>query len=175
MKVKTIEGAPATDAAQDDAGATVARGFEQTLSHIKAGVAAATAGFEQTQEQMKQQMDKALRTAEELVSFGQGNLEAMMKSSQIWLAGFQDISKQVATNAQAQVDATASALRALSTARSPKEALELQANLARTSFEKAIAETRRLTDSAYKLAEETVAPLTARVTLAFEKFGRTTV
>ena len=173
MKVKSIEAAQtaATEAVQE-AGETTSRGFDETVSHIKTGVAAAAAGFEKTEERVKEQMDKAMRTAEELVSFGQGNLEAVMKSGQIWLAGVQDLSKQVASNAQAQVDATVSAWRALTTARSPKEVVELQTNLARSSFEKAVAEVRSLTDSSYKLAEQTVAPIAARVTLAFEKFGR---
>jgi len=176
MKVKAIEAAQAvseaTQEAQNEAAATVAKGFDETVSHIKTGVAAATAGFQKTQEQVKEQMDKALRAAEELVSFGQGNLEAAMKAGQIWLAGVQDISKQMASHAQEQVDATVSAFRALTTVRSPKEALELQANLARNSFEKAVTETRRLTDSSYKLAEQAAAPIAARVTLALEKFGR---
>lgn len=172
MKVKAIESAPVAAEAAREAGETVARGFEETVSHIKTGVAAATAGFEKTQERVKEQMDKAMRTAEELVSFGQGNLEAFMKSGQIWLAGVQDLSKQVASNAQAQVDATVSAFRALTTARTAKEVVELQTNLARSSFEKAVAEVRSLTDSSYKLAEQTAAPIAARVTLALEKFGR---
>lgn len=176
---KPIEAAQAVSdlaqEAQTEAGATAARTFDETVSHIKTGVAAATSGFEKTQEQVKQQMDKALRTAEDLVSFGQGNLEAVMRSSQIWFAGVQELSRQVASNAQSQVDATVSAARALSGVRSVKEAWELQTNLARSSFEKGVAEARRLADSSYKLAEQAVAPITARVTLAFEKFGRASV
>jgi phasin family protein len=176
MKPRTIEAAQAAgDTAQEariEAGAAVAKTIDTAASNIRTGVATATAGIQQTQERVKNQMDKVVRTAEELVSFGQGNLEAVMKSSQIWLAGVQDLTKQVATSAQEQVDATVSALRALGTVRSPKEALELQTNLARSSFEKAVNETRRLSDSSYKLAEQAVAPIAARVTLAFEKFGR---
>jgi phasin family protein len=176
VRVKSMETAQAaSETAQEvlgEAGAAASKGFDETVSTIKHRVAAATVGFEKTQEQVKEQMDKALRTAEELVTFGQGNLEAMIKSSQIWLAGVQDLSKQVASNAQEQVDATVSALRALTGVRSPKEAMEVQANLARNSFEKALTESRRLTDSSVKLAEQAVAPIAARVTLAFEKFGR---
>lgn len=177
MKVKSIDApAAATEAVQEtqnEAGAAAAKGLDETVSNIKSGMAAATAGFEKTQEQVKEHMDKAIRTAEELVSFGQGNLEAVVKSSQIWLAGVQDLSKLVASNAQAQVDATVSAFRQFSTVRSPKEAVELQTNLARSSLEKALSESRRLTDSSFRLAEQTVAPIAARVTLALEKFGRT--
>lgn len=176
MKPRAIEAAQAAaDVAREarsEAGASVARSLEAAASGSEAGAASASARLGQPQEQVKDQMDKAMRTAEEWVSFGQGNLEAMMKSSQIWLAGVQDLTKQVATTAQEQVDATVSALRALSGVRSAKEAVELQANLARTSFERAVSESRRFSDSSYKLAEQTAAPIADRVSLAFEKFGR---
>jgi len=35
-----------------------------------------------------------------------------------------------------------------------------------------MAETGKITDASLKLAEQTMAPITARVTLAMEKFGR---
>ena len=40
-------------------------------------------------------------------------------------------------------------------------------------MEKTLAESGRLTDASVKLAEQTMAPLTARVTLAMEKFSKT--
>jgi phasin family protein len=132
-----------------------------------------TAHFDTSTEEVRTNMDKAIKTAEELMSFGQGNLEAMVKSSQIWAAGVQDIGKQVAASAQAQVDQTMATLKALATAKSLKEAIELQSSLARASVEKVVAETGKLTDASMKLAEQTLAPLTARVSLAAERFGRT--
>jgi phasin family protein len=117
-------------------------------------------------------MDKAIKTAEEFVSFGQGNVEALMKSSQIWVAGVQDLSKHFAATAQTQFDETMSTFKALSSVKSLKEAMELQSKLAHASVEKAVAETGKLTDASLKLAEQALAPITARVTLAVEKFGR---
>ncbi len=131
-----------------------------------------TAHFETATKEVRTNMDKAIKTAEDLMSFGQGNLEAVVKSSQIWAAGMQDIGKQVAASAQAQVDQTMATLKALATAKSLKEAIELQSSLARTAVEKAVAETGKLTDASMKLAEQTLAPLTARVSLAAERFGR---
>ena len=40
-------------------------------------------------------MEKAMKTAEELVSFGQGNVEALVKAGQIWAEGVQDLSKRL--------------------------------------------------------------------------------
>jgi phasin family protein len=132
----------------------------------------ATAGFADTQAKVKQGMEKAMKTAEELVAFGQGNVEAMVRSSQIWAAGLQDISKLIAANAQASFDETMSTFKALSSAKSLKDAFELQASLARTTIEKTLAESGKLTDASMKLTEQTLAPLTARVSLAVEKFTK---
>ena len=49
----------------------------------------AAAGFEKTQSDIKEKMEKAMKTVEEVVSFSQGNMEAIIKSSQIWTAGVQ--------------------------------------------------------------------------------------
>ena len=128
--------------------------------------------FEKTQIATTANMEKAMKTAEDLVSFGQGNIEAFTKASQIWAAGVQELGKQVAATAQAQMDQSVATFKALAGVKSFKEAVDLQSSLARSSVEKAVAETGKLTDASLKLAEQAMAPLTARVTLAVEKFGR---
>jgi phasin family protein len=128
------------------------------------------AGVHKTQEQ--ETIDMAIKAAEEIVAFNQGNLEAFVKAGQVWAAGVQDLSKTVAATAQAHIDETLANVKALATVKSLKEAVDLQTNLARASLEKVVTDTSKLTEASVKLAEQTLAPLTARVTLAVEKFGR---
>ena len=155
------------------AGAPAAKeGFGATVSGLKAGMAETAAGLSQTQAKVKENMDKVMKTAEELFAFGQGNVEALVKSGQIWATGMQDIGKQVAATAQASFDDTMSTLKAFSSVKSVKDAFELQASFARTAFGKTLAESGRLTDASFRLTEQTLAPLTARVSLAVEKFGK---
>ncbi len=144
-----------------------------TVSAINTGAAQAHAGLVTTQAKVKENMDKAMRTAQDFVSFSQGNFEAMIKSGQIWAAGVQEIGKQVAATAQAHYDESMSAFKAMTSVKTLKEAFDLQTSLARTSMEKAVSETGRLTDASLKLAEEAIAPLTARMTLAVETFSKT--
>jgi phasin family protein len=118
-------------------------------------------------------MEKAIKTAEELMAFSQGNLEAMVKSGQIWAAGVQDIGKQIAATAQASFDETMSTFKALTSVKSLKDAFDLQSMLARTTVEKTLAESGKLTDASMKLTEQALAPITARVSLAMEKFAKT--
>lgn len=151
---------------------TAATAVEAKFDAIKNTVTGAVAGFEQTQAEVKANMEKVMKSAEDFVSFGQGNFEAFVKSGQIWAAGVQTLSKSFAATAQAQMDAAVSTMKALASVKSLKDAVELQSSLARSSVETVMAETGKLTDASMKLAEETIAPITARVTLAVEKFGR---
>ncbi len=162
----------AVSAVNDATAAAATRGYETAASTVEDSMGQATAGFEATQVKMKQGMEKAMKTAEELVAFSQGNVEAFAKSGQIWAAGVQDLSKQMAATAQASFDQTLSTFRAMTGTKSLKEAMDLQTNLARTTIEKTLADSGRLTDASMKLAEQAMAPITARVTLAVEKFSR---
>jgi phasin family protein len=150
------------------AGATI----DAASSTVKEGVAKATAGFEVSQAKMKEGMEKVMKTAEELVAFSQGNMEAVVKSTQIWAAGMQDLSKHMAAAAQASVDQSMSAFKALTSVKSLKDAFELQSAFARSALEKSLAESGKLTDASFKLTEQALAPITARVTVAVEKFAK---
>jgi phasin family protein len=114
-----------------------------------------------------------MKSTEDFVAFGQANLEAFVKSGQIWSAGVQELTKQIATSAKASFDESVSTFKAISTAKSVKEAMELQSTFAKAALEKAMAESNKLTDASIKLTEQTLAPITARVTSAVETFGKT--
>jgi phasin family protein len=158
---------------EQTAQATTVKGFDKTLAALKGGMSGAAAGFEKTQAEVKANMDKAVKTAEEMVAFSQGNIEAVVKSSQIWAAGVQEFGKTFAATTQAQLDQAMTTWKALAGVKSLKEAIDLQSDLARSSVETAVAQTGKLTDASLKLAEKALAPITARVTLAVEKFART--
>jgi phasin family protein len=168
MKPKAMEAGMMTE----DTVVAATKGIEATVSSLKDGMTKAAAGFTETQAKVKEGVEKAMKTAEELVSFSQGNLEAMLKSGQIWAAGMQDLSRQVAATAQASFEETMSTFKAMTSVKSLKDAMDLQAGLARATMEKTLAESGKLTDASFKLTEQAIAPITARVTLAVEKFAK---
>jgi phasin family protein len=168
-KPKTIEPAALIE---DQTAPASAQGFETTMSGLKDGMNRAASGFADTQAKVKEGMEKAMKTAEELLAFSQGNVEAMVKSGQIWAAGVQDIGRQLAASAQASFDETMSTFKAISSAKSLKDAFELQAGLARSTLEKTMSESGKLTDASMKLTEQVLAPLTARVSVAMDKFSK---
>lgn len=143
------------------------------VESLKEGIAELTAGTETTTLQVNQNKEKVVKTAEDFVAFGQGNMEAFVKSGQIWATGVQDLSKQVAATAQAQMQETMSVFKTMSTMKSLKDLFELQSAFAKAALEKSMAESGKLTNASLKLTEQALAPITARVTNAVETFGKT--
>jgi phasin family protein len=168
-KTKMIE---SVAMANETATASAQQGFEHTVTGLKDGMAQAAAGFEQTQAKMKEGVEKAMKTAEEFVAFGQGNMEAFAKSGQIWAAGIQDMQKQMAATAQASFQEAVATFKAIATAKSLKDAFDLQTSVTRGAIEKTLAESGKMTDASLRLTEQALAPITARVTLAVEKFSK---
>ena len=113
-----------------------------------------------------------MKTAEQLVTFGQGNVEAMVKSGQIVASGMQELAKQMAATTQASLGEMVNTFRALTTVRSFKDAVDLQASFARSTLEKTLAGTGQVAETSFKVAEQAIAPIAGRVSLAVETFGK---
>lgn len=149
-----------------------ARSVEQTIAGLSEGMARAAAGLEQTQATLKGNSEIAMKKAAAFVTFGQANIEALTQSGQIWTAGVQDLSKQVAASLEASVQETLGVFKTLGSVKSLREAIELQSGFARTALEKAMADSNRLTQASLKLTEQALAPLADRVRLASDTFGK---
>ncbi len=113
-----------------------------------------------------------MKTPEEFMTFGQANIDAMVKSSQILASGVQDLTKHFAAAAQASMDEAMANMRALGSVKSVKEAIELQTSLARTTIEKTLAQTGQMADQSFKLAEQAIAPISGRLAIATESFSK---
>lgn len=148
------------------------KNFEKSLSAVKEGIEKATKGLESSQAKLKEGVEKAVKTSEELLAFSQGNLEAFVKATQIYATGFQDLSKHIAASSKASIEESVAFSKSLIGVKSVKEAVDLQTGYAKSSIEKAVAESNKLTDATVKLTEQAIAPLTARISLAVEKFGK---
>ena len=111
-----------------------------------------------------------MKTPQDLVAFGHGNVEALVKSGQILATGMQDLTKQFAATAQASMEEAVSTFHALSGIRTFQQAIELQTTLARTAVEKVVSQTSQAADTSIKLASDAIAPIAGRVTLAVASF-----
>lgn len=173
MAIKT-RAEEAIAATQESVTATVSQaavGIDQTVAQLKDSLSQASAEFETTQVRFKEGVQKMMKTTEEIVAFNQGNVEALVKSGQVWVAGVQDLSRQVAATAQASIEQGMANFKAMTAVKSLKEAIDLQSSMARTAIEKTLAESSKLTDASLKLTEQTMAPIAARFSLAIQKFS----
>jgi hypothetical protein len=136
------------------------------------GAAKARATMEQGMQQATKTAEGFYKAAEQAAEFGRGNIEALTKATQTLTTGMQDLGRQYFAMSQAITDHAMESAKALSGVKSLKEATDIQAAFAKASLERTMAETAKLQEAAYRLAEQASAPLTARVTLAAEKFGK---
>ncbi len=113
-----------------------------------------------------------VKTAEEIVTFGQGNVEAFVKSGQIVATGMQDMTRMMVATAHASFEEALSAFKAMATAGSVRKAMDLQTALARSTVEKALTQSGHVAETSMKLAEQAIAPIATRVSLAVQTFGK---
>lgn len=130
------------------------------------------AGTEKTMENVNRTAGSMFKAAEDAAAFGRGNVEALAKSTQAYVAGVQDLGRQTMAMVQGMADQAMENAKALGGVRSLKEAAEIQAGLARTAFERTVNDATKLQEAVLKVAEQSFAPLSARMTLAVEKMGR---
>ena len=148
------------------------QGAAQARKFVEDGASQARVAMEKGMEQMTKSAEGFFKAAEEAAEFGRGNLEAMTKSAQLFAVGFQDLGKQVFAVSQALTDHALESAKALAAVKSLKEAADIQAAFARASMERSMSEAAKLQEATFRLAETASAPITARVTLAVEKFGK---
>lgn len=144
----------------------------QAKKIVEDGAAQARVAMEKGMEQMTKQAEGFFKAAEEAAEFSRGNLEAMTKSAQLMTVGMQDLGKQVFAVTQALTDHALESAKALAAVKSLKEAADIQAAFAKASMERSMSEAAKLQEATFRLAEQASAPITARVTLAVEKFGK---
>ena len=148
------------------------KNFEKSIAAVREGIEKATKGLETSQAKLKEGVEKAVKTSEELLSFSQGNMEAFIKATQIYVSGMQDLSKQFAVSSKSSLEESVAFGKSLMGVKSVKEAVDLQTGFTKSSIEKAVSESNKLTDATVKLAEQAIAPITARISLAVETFGK---
>jgi phasin family protein len=136
----------------------------------------AAQGARQTMEMTMDQANKAaenmFKAAEEVAEFGRGNVEAFTKATQVYFAGVQDLGRHTVTMMQGLTDHALEGAKALATVKSLQEAAQVQSTYTRGAVEKVVAESAKFQEAALKLAEQSFAPLSARMTVAVEKFSR---
>ncbi|MFN7633645.1 MAG: phasin family protein [Acetobacteraceae bacterium] len=151
---------------------TAAQGVATATKMMDDTAAQAKVVMEKSMEQVNQAAEGMFKAAEEMAEFNRGTFDVMAKASQAYVAGMQELAKQYFAVAQGMAEHTVSGFKAVTAAKSLKEASEIQANMAKAAMEKSMSETAKLNETAFKLAEQFAQPVAARMTAAMEKMAK---
>ena len=141
-----------------------AQTFARAMADLKTGVATATNAYTEMSE-------KAAKTGSDFRAFSKDTVNAFMQAGQVLATGSQSLFRDMAASSQAATTESVAGLRALLSAKTVKEQLELQATLGRTAAIHAVTESSRFARAWIDLTEKAFAPLAARAYLAADKFA----
>jgi phasin family protein len=127
--------------------------------------------FADANERGQEIVQRSQKVAEELADLARANVEAIVEAGRVASEGARSIGQDVVASSRDGVEKTADAIRSLAEAKSPTEYLQLQSEFARASFDRAVAESSKLTESLVKLAGEAFQPLSNRATANAERFN----
>jgi len=127
--------------------------------------------FSDANERSQEFAKRGQKVAEELADLTRANVEAIVEAGRVAAEGARSIGQDVVAKQRDSVEQAADAIRSLAEAKSPTEYLQLQSEFARTQFDRAVAETSKLTESLVKLAGEAFQPLSNRATANAERFN----
>jgi phasin family protein len=127
--------------------------------------------FADANERSQELVKRSQKVAEELADLARANVEAVVEAGRLASEGARSIGQDVVATGRDGVEQAADAIRSLAEAKSPTEYLQLQSEFARASFDRAVAESSRLTESLVKLAGEAFQPISNRATANAERFN----
>ena len=127
--------------------------------------------FADANDRSQEAVKRSQKVAEELADLTRANVEAVVEAGRVAAEGARSIGQEAVSSSRDGFEQAADAIRTLAEAKSPTEYLQLQGDFARASFDRAVAESSRLTESLVKLAGEAFQPLSNRASANAERFN----
>ncbi len=127
--------------------------------------------FADAGERSQEAVKKSQKVAQELADIAKANVEAVVEAGRVAAEGARSIGQDAVARSREGAEQAADAIRSLAEAKSPTEFVQLQSELARTSFDRMVAESSRLTESMVKLAGKAFQPLSNRATANAERIN----
>ncbi|UYY57611.1 phasin family protein [Sphingomonas sp. S2-65] len=136
---------------------------------IETNGAKAQAFFSDFTDRTRAAVEKSTKLAEDAGEFAKGNLEALAESSRIAAKGLESFGQEAAEYGRKSYEHATSAMKTLSTIKSPTDFFKFQSDFVRGVFDAYVAETSKNTEAMIKLAGDAAQPLSNRVAVAVEK------
>lgn len=153
---------------------------KQTKSKAEPKAAEATVEvYEQVVETTKAQVEKTneavVKGYDEFAALQKEGVDALIKAGAIWAKGAEDFGKAYLALAQETAEANSDAAKALFSAKSLEEAVELQGKIARKSFDMSLSEGTKLSELSLKVANDAFQPIQQQLTAVVAKAGKIVV
>jgi len=128
--------------------------------------------FADAGERGQEAFKRSQKAAEDLAELTRANLEAFVDAGRIAVEGSRALGQDVIASSRQGVEQAADAVRSFAEAKSPTEFLQLQGEFARSSFDRLVAESSKLTESMVKLAGEAIQPISNRASVSAERLNK---
>lgn len=146
---------------------------DQTENFAARSAEFAQKGYDQVLGAIREQVEKASLTAfktyEELSKFQKDNYEAYVSASTILAKGLETVGRTWADFANEQLESAAQTAKALLGAKTLREAVDVQSEWAKASFDRFVAEATKVSEMTVKLANDAMAPISSRANATVEK------
>ena len=143
---------------------------------VKAGTEACTKGYEQAVQMTQDHVTKAnsafVKGYEDIQGLSKETIDAFVQASTIWAKGAETISKQVMALTQNSMQSSVVTAKAILGCKTLRDVIDLQADYTRSNFDTLVAEGTKLSEMSFKVANDAIAPIQARVSEAVEKLTK---
>ncbi|MEX0970260.1 MAG: phasin family protein [Paracoccaceae bacterium] len=119
-----------------------------------------------TQKAVTEQVEKLTKGFEGVSAFGQGNVEALVKSSEVAVKAVEGLNSEVSAFSKKSFDESVAAAKDLASAKTVTEMMEKQTAFAQTSMEHFVAQSTKMNELFAAVVKDVTAPWNARVNAA---------
>ena len=148
---------------------TLAGQTDRVADAVKQTADATAEGVKTMQEQARGGVQRVSELARDYVEVHREAIETGAHAARIYGEGLQHLAQHAAEITRAQIEDSMAHLRSLTGVRSLTDLFNLQAEFARKTTSRVLAETSTLAEGYLKVANDALAPVTARVREAAEK------
>lgn len=174
-----VDTAPAAEpfepVATPDVSAETEKGTPEMVNPAAASAEKVQVLFTDLNERAKTAIEKSTRMGEEFAALTKGNLEAVAESARVAAKGAESLAQEAAEYGKRNFETATATMKRYSAIKSPAELFQLNSEITKTSFDSAVAEASKLSETFTKLMGEFFQPLSNRYAVAAEKFKSTSL
>ncbi len=156
---------------------TVKNTVENTMGKLNTGAETAMnngkVAMEQISAKSKEAVEQSMKSLDEMTEMARGNVEALMASVKAAAAGIEALGAHVTEVSRGRFEEVSNVMKAMTSAKTPNDMMQLQSDFAKTQFDHAVGEMSKLSEMMVKLAGEVFEPVQNRVAIATDKMKTT--